>query len=126
MQPYLDLLESEKAVIDGAKHAFEGLRNTGDKPLLQSLPDFSKALIDLVSKFNSALSSLSLDSPQVMRLFAPLVFQAAVEALLGNPVVLSFDATLDVAVMKGATPLDPAQPPSPGDTLLRQRIASFA
>ncbi|HTT32648.1 MAG TPA: hypothetical protein VMH48_03515 [Methylomirabilota bacterium] len=124
--PYITLLENEKTVIDGAQAAFEKLRQTGSQPLLQALPDFSKTLIDLVSKFNSGLSSLSLDSPQVMRLFAPLVFQSAVEAMLGTAAKLPFDATLDVAVLKGATLPDLAQPPAPADTLLRQRIASFA
>jgi len=124
--PYITLLENEKAVIDGAKDAFEKLRQTGSQPLLQVLPDFSKALINLVSKFNSGLSALSLDSPQVIGLFAPLVFQAAVEAMFGSAATLPFDATLDVAVLKGGTLPDITQPPAPADTLLRQRITSFA
>ena len=124
--PYITLLQNEKTVIDNAQAAFEKLRKTGSQPLAQSAPAFSSALIKLVSDFNSGLSSLSLDSPQVMRLFAPLVFQAAVQAMFGGAASLPYDATLDVAVLKGAQLPDADQPPAPQDTLLRQRITSFA
>ncbi|HKW65224.1 MAG TPA: hypothetical protein VJN89_21910 [Candidatus Acidoferrum sp.] len=124
--PYVTLLENEKAVIDGAQAAFEKLRKTGNQPLVQSLPTFSNALISLVEDFNKNLSDLSLDSPQVMRLFAPLVFQAAVDAMFGQSGTFPLEATLDVAVLKGAALPDADQPPDPGDTLLRQHITSFA
>ena len=123
---YLKLLQNEKTVIDRAQAAFEKLRKTGNQPLVQSLPAFSGALIDLVQDFNKNLSDLSLDSPQVMRLFAPLVFQAAVDAMFRTNAAFPLDATLDVAVLKGATLRDAAQPPATEDTLLRQHVTSFA
>lgn len=124
--PYITLLQNEKTVIDGAKKAFESLSKAGGKQLQQALPQFSTALINLVTDFNSALMSLSLGAPQVMRLFAPLVFQAAIQSMFASAAALPFDAVLDVAVLKGTTAADPTQPPPQDQTLLRQRVTSFA
>jgi hypothetical protein len=123
--PYISLLHNEKTVIGSTKDAFEKLRIVGGKQLQKSLPEFSAALTNLVSQFNAALGSLSLNAPQVMRLFAPLVFKAAVEAMFPRS-TLPYDALLDVALLKGTTAADPAQPPSPDQILLRQRITSFS
>jgi hypothetical protein len=125
MDLYMTLLENEKAVIDGAKNAFESFRQAGGKQLQQALPQFSTALVNLVTKFNSSLMSLSLDAPQVMRLFAPLVFKAAIEAMFSGTATLPHDALMDVAVLKGTSVQDPAQPPSQDQIVLRQHVTSF-
>jgi hypothetical protein len=124
--PYITLLQNEKTVIDGAQKAFEELRQSGEKQLQQALPQFSAALVNLVQIFNSSLMSLSLGAPQIMRLFAPLVFETAIESMFGGTATLPYDALLDVAVLKGTIVADPAQAPSQGQILLRQRIASFS
>ena len=124
--PYIMLLQNEKTVIDKAKDAFEGLRKAGGQQLQQALPQFSGALVKLVTDFNSSLMSLSLGAPQVMRLFAPLVFQAAIQSMFGSAATLPYDAVLDVAVLKGTTAADPSQPPPQDQTLLRQRVTNFA
>jgi hypothetical protein len=111
---------------DGAKDAFENLRQAGGKQLQQELPQFCAALVKLVQSFNSGLSSLSLGAPQVMRLFAPLVFQSAIAAMFGGKATLPFDALLDVALLKGTTVADPSQTPSQDQILLRQRITSLS
>ncbi len=124
--PYITLLQSEKTVIDQAQKAFEDLRKAGGKQLPQALPQFSAGLVTLVQNFNNALTSLSLSAPQVMRLFAPLVFEKAIEAMFGGKATLPYDALLDVAVVKGTTIVDPSQAPSPDQIVLQQRITSFS
>jgi len=74
---------------------------------------------------SSSLMSLSLGAPQVMRLFAPLVFQAAILSMSGSAATLPFDAVLDVAVLQGTNAADPSQPPPQDRTLLRQRGTNF-
>jgi len=74
---------------------------------------------------SSSLMSLSLGAPQVMRLFAPLVFQAAIPSMPGSAATLPFDALLDVAVLQGTNAADPSQPPPQDQTLLRQRVTNF-
>lgn len=124
---YMLLLARESAVIAGAKEAFEGLRRTGGLQLQDSLPSFSSALVNLVVQFGSALGRLSLDAPQVMRLFAPLVFQSAVEAMFPGLQAPVSDALFDLAVLKGTAPLPGTdQQPVPDQILLRQRITSFS
>jgi hypothetical protein len=123
--PYITLLQNEKAVIDGAKEAFESFRQAGGKQLQQALPQFSTALVKLVTDFNSSLMSLSLNAPQVMRLFAPLVFGAAIDAMFADAAPLPQDALMDVAVLKGTSLQDPAQPPSQDQIVLRQHVTSF-
>lgn len=125
MNLYINLLQNEKAVIDGAKQAFESFRKAGGTQLQQALPQFSKALVNLVTNFNSSLMSLSLDAPQVMRLFAPLVFKSAIEAMFAGVPPLPQDALMDVAVLKGASLQDPAQPPLQDQIMLRQHVVSF-
>jgi len=124
--PYISLLQNEKTVIDGAQKAFEDLRKAGGNQLQQALPQFSSALVTLVQSFNSALMSLSLGTPQVMRLFAPLVFEKAIEAMFGGKATLPYDAMLDVALLNGTTIVDPTQMPSPNQIVLRQRVTSFS
>ena len=125
--PLIMLLQNEKTVIDGAKKAFEGLRQAGAKQLQQALPQFSAALVNLVTGFNSSLMSLSLGAPQVMRLFAPLVFQAAIQSMFAGAAALPYDAVLDVAVVdQGVSVADPTQPPPQNQIRLRQRIPNFA
>jgi hypothetical protein len=71
--------------------------------------------------------SLSLGAPQVMRLFAPLVFQAAIQSMFAGAAALPYDAVLDVAVVdQGASVADPTQPPPQNQIRLRQRIPNFA
>lgn len=123
--PYVTLLQNEKAVIDGAQKAFDGLRQTSGKQLQQALRPFSDALVNLVTDFNRSLMSLSLDAPQVMRLFAPLVFGAAINAMFASAAPLPQDALMDVAVLKGTSLQDPAQPPSQDQTVLRQQVTSL-
>jgi hypothetical protein len=124
---YISLLQAEKTVIDGAQAAFQGLRNSGAKQLQNALPTFSAALVNLVTKFNANLISLSLASPQVMRLFSPMVFQAAIAAMLPSVAAPANDALLDVAVLNPTAPLPGTdQSPSQGQVLMRHRITSFA
>jgi hypothetical protein len=126
IDPYITLLQNERTVIDRAKDAFESLRKSGGQELQLALPQFSAALVELVTDFNSSLMSLSLGAPQVMRLFGPLVFQAAIQSMFGRAATLPYDALLDVAVVKGTSVADPTQPPPQDQTMLRQRINSFA
>lgn len=123
---YISFLQGERAVIDSAQDAFEDLRKAGGAQMQQSLPKFSSALISLVGDFNKNLLSLGFDSPQVLRLFAPVVFQSAIQAMFSGAAILPFDAMLDVAVLKGADLADVAQTPPDEQILLRQHITSFA
>jgi hypothetical protein len=83
-------------------------------------------LISLVSDFNDRLTNLKFASPQVLRLFAPVVFQSAIQAMLAGTATLPFDALLDVAVLKGSSAADVTEPPPDDQILLRQHITSFA
>jgi len=60
-----------------------------------------------------------------MRLFAPLVFQAAIPSMSGSAATLPFDAVLDVAVLQGTNAADPSQPPPQDQTLLWQRVTNL-
>jgi hypothetical protein len=123
--PLITLLQSERTLINDARKSFENLRKAGGSNLQESLPQFSKALIGMATEFNSSLAALSLASPQVMRLFAPLVFQAAVHAMFPGAATVQADAILDVAVLKSNTLPLSDDPPVPGAVLLRQRITSL-
>jgi hypothetical protein len=122
---YITWLQNEKAVIDGAKDAFEKLRTAGGRELENSLPVFSSSLVGLVTKFNRALADLSLDAPQVMRLFSPLVFQPAVAAMFPAIPAPASDALFDVALLQGAA-LPGADQPASNQVRIEQRITSFA
>jgi len=124
--PYINLLQGEKGVIDAAHDAFEKLRKAGNSQLQNSLQKFSSALINLVSVFNVQIAKLNFGAEPVFRLFAPIVFQSAVQAMFAGTAALPFDATLDVAVLKGADAADVSQPPPDDQILLRQHITSFA
>ncbi len=124
--PYISFLQGEKTVIDKAKDAFEDLHKAGNLEMEKSLPKFSSALISLVSDFNKNLISLGFGSPQVLRLFAPIVFQSAVQAMFAGAAALPFDLMLDVAVLKGSDAAGITQPPADDQILLRQHITSFA
>jgi len=123
--PLITLLQSERTLINDARKSFEDLRKAGAGNLQDSLPQFSSALIGMATDFNSRLSALSLASPQVMRLFAPLVFQAAVHAMFPGAAAVQADAILDVAVLKSKTLPLSDDPPEREAVLLRQRITSF-
>jgi hypothetical protein len=122
---YITWLENEKAVIDAAKDAFEGLRKAGRDQLQKSLPAFSSALVSLVTKFNTTLAGLSLAAPQVMRHFSPLVFQPAVAAMFPGIPAPASDALLDVALLQGTAPAGAGQP-APNQVVIQQRITSFS
>ena len=94
----------------------------------QSLPAFIAGLVDLAQTFNSKLAKLSLDAPDIMRLFAPLILQDTIQggmfgrsAQFGSP-----DAMIDLAVLKTSTL--PTFPAAPGldDAQIRQCITSFS
>jgi len=123
--PLITLLQSERTLINDARKSFESLRKAGGSNLQNSLPQFSSALIAMATDFNSSLANLSLASPQVMRLFAPLVFQAAVHAMFPGAATVQADAILDVAVLKPKTLPLSDDPPDREAVLLRQRITSF-
>jgi hypothetical protein len=126
--PIMWLLGAESEVIDSARNAFEELRKAGGQGLHQSLPAFIAGLVDLAQTFNSKLAKLSLDAPDIMRLFAPLILQDTIQggmfgrsAQFGSP-----DAMIDLAVLKTSTL--PTFPAAPGldDAQIRQCITSFS
>lgn len=125
--PYIAMLQNEKAAIDAAQSAFEGLRKSSGQQLQNALPVLSVALTELVSSFNRGLSSLSLDAPGVMQSFAPLIFQQAVAVMFSSAAPLSIDALLDVAVLKPDVALPGNdQEPTIDQILMRQRITNFS
>jgi len=122
---YVRFLMAENDVINKVQKAFDRLRNAALSQSEKSLPEFSSALISMVSDFNGRLTDLKFASPQVLRLFAPIVFQSAIQSMLAGTAALPFDALLDVAVLKGSSAADVTEPPPDDQILLRQHITSF-
>jgi hypothetical protein len=124
--PIMRLLEAECTVINNAKNAFEGLRKAGSKDIQNALPPFTAAIVNIVKTFNSNIARLSLDAPEIMRLFAPLIMQGAVESMFGKVGSFSHDATFDIAVLKNPALPATADAPAADATTIRQLITSFS
>jgi hypothetical protein len=124
--PIVMLLLAESNAISKAQSAFHGLSKAGSKQLQPALQSFAAAVVNLVTAFNKSLTQLSLSAPDLMRYFAPIVFQQAVQAMLPGASAFQLDALLDIAVLKNAALPSTADAPSPDKTYIWQTITSFS